>query len=224
MKKLILIPFLLFAQFFTCVSADKDTYIAITFDVYYSNAKEPYQYFWIVPINKKPFELIKANPVYLAADSGRWNRFLMTDTSLKDTISVWNGMDDLNGLAGINPSGTVGYVPSFLRTVMEHRVLVQKGKVRNSYRHPVLKRFSYTVKVYATPVYGEFRQFVKYTDRYCVPVYYPASEIEYDGSFWSERESEWVKYRGHFLQLPFMILSGCETSPDFSFARMYVGQ
>ena len=190
---------------------DTTTLLAITYEVYYHGAKQPYVYYWAIS-----WEMPYACPIYITETTSDFYSYILNCT-VKDTVNLT--FSDYNGLDKPAIGRPDGYTKSLIDVIDKHKILVQKERVRNRYGYHRVGPLKYTTKVYLTPIRGVFGQFITRTDAgYTVPLYYLASDVEYDETYWAEYETDkWPNY----LRIPYMVLSGCETAPDFMFKRVY---
>lgn len=215
MKKLLLLIMILSGLQMYSQPRDTTTLLAITFEVDYGGS-EPYVYYWAIADTAS---IAHACPLYVTFDYDFFKRFVLDETrTTKDTLGV--GYYDINGIEKSAFYHLEGYMDSMINAIDRHRLLVQKQKVRNEFGYSKVGPLKYKTKVYLTPIRGVFGQFTKIDDKYITQVYYPASEIRYDDMFWRRSGSEGYKWP-NYLRIPFMVLSGCETNPDFSFGRIY---
>ena len=217
-KALFLLLLILFGAQSYSQPRDTTTLLAITFEVDYYGS-EPYMYYWALPVGlpRGARKLAQASPIFVTYEEEFFMKFIVDKhRTVKDTL----GLADTNGLYKSDFKNLGGYMGSMIEAIDNHRVLVQKEKVRNRFGYSEVGPLKYTTRVYLTPIRGVFGQFTKREEYYTLPVFYPASEIEYDEQFWKKEREEGWKWP-NYLRIPFMVLSGCETSPDFSFIRIF---
>lgn len=220
MKKYLYLISLLFSATLLAHPADTSSYLAITYEVYYAGEKIPFVYYWLLYTGPEKMDS-KACPVLISCwPEENYQKFLDNHYTNSDTLTFWVGVDDANGLprSALYPYVNPTYITSFLEVIDQHKLLVQEQVVKNRYSWKGVKPLKYRVKVYLTPIQAVMGQVINDQDNYSVPVYYPKSEAVYDSTFWEEDESlKWSNY----LRIPFMVLSGCETAPDFVFPRIF---